>query len=44
MQGNELWPTVEAIANGLLINGELAGCEITDIMQNARRLTRGRTN
>jgi hypothetical protein len=35
IQGDKVWPAVEAIAQTLLITGELAGCEIRDIERHA---------
>ena len=37
VQGDEIWPAVEAVAKALLINGELAGCEVCDIARYAMR-------
>jgi hypothetical protein len=35
VQGDEIWPAIEAVANALLLNGELAGCEVRDIARSA---------
>jgi hypothetical protein len=39
IRGNEVWPAIEAVAGSLLINGELAGCEVSDIVRYAMRKT-----
>jgi hypothetical protein len=31
VHGNRMWPAMEAVANALLLNGELAGCEVRDL-------------
>lgn len=35
IQGDEVWPAIEAVAQMLLITGELAGCEVHDIVRQA---------
>jgi hypothetical protein len=35
IQGDEVWAAIEAVAKALLINGELAGCEVRDIARHA---------
>ncbi len=35
IQGDEVWPAIEAVAEILLLTGELAGCEIRDIARHA---------
>jgi hypothetical protein len=35
IQGNEIWPAIDAVAKMLLISGELAGCEVQDIVGHA---------
>jgi hypothetical protein len=35
IHGDEVWPAIEAVAKSLLLNGELAGCEIRDIVRFA---------
>jgi hypothetical protein len=35
IQGDEFWPAIEAVAKALLMNGELSGCEVRDIMRYA---------
>jgi hypothetical protein len=37
LQGDEIWPAIEAVAKALLINGELAGCEVSDIARHAMK-------
>ena len=41
VQDNETWSAIDAVANGILMNGELAGCEIADVSRHAMNL-RGR--
>jgi hypothetical protein len=36
IQGGAVWPAIDAVANMLLITGELAGCEIRDIARHAK--------
>jgi hypothetical protein len=35
IQGDKIWPAIDAVANMLQLNGELAGCEISDIAHHA---------
>jgi hypothetical protein len=35
VQGDEIWRAIAAVANVLLINGELAGCEVCEIANSA---------
>jgi hypothetical protein len=35
IQGERVWPAIDAVANMLLITGELAGCEVHDIARHA---------
>lgn len=35
IQGEKIWPAIDAVAGMLLINGELSGCEVGDIMHHA---------
>jgi len=37
IRGDEVWTAIEAVAKALLINGELAGCEVCDIANHALR-------
>ena len=38
-QGNA-WVAIEAVANALLITGELAGCEVSEIAKNATKVAK----
>jgi len=35
IQGDKVWPAIEAVAQMLLITGELSGCEIREITRHA---------
>jgi hypothetical protein len=35
IHGDEIWPAIEAVAKALLMNGELAGCEVKEIARYA---------
>lgn len=37
IQGEAIWHAIEAVANLLLITGELAGCEVRDVARHAMR-------
>jgi hypothetical protein len=38
IQGDEIWPAIDAVAKSLLIDRELAGCEVCDIVRHAMRI------
>jgi hypothetical protein len=37
IQGDTIWPAIDAVAGSLLINGELAGSEVCEIARHALR-------